>query len=468
MKSHFKQSVENTITRRDLLAGSSAAALWQMAAGLGGAEVVIPQGQVHHQPRAKRFLMIFLTGGMSHIDTFDPKPELDRLHGKTVDGFNLRGISKLPLLRSPYKFQKHGQSGISISELFTHLPGVIDDLCIIRSMKTDIVEHFQATLAMHTGSSTVPMPSIGSWLSFALGTENPNLPSYVVFCEHLPYAGAQVFDSSFLPPEFQGVRIVPGPEPIANLNRTETGKGHELISFRQMEEMFLDRLNEHHARRRPDDTRLTGRMNNNRVARGLQKEAPEALDLNQESARTIAEYGMARGDNKTFAAQCLMARRLMERGVRCVEIIDTGASNNWDSHGNMADHKPKAARVDQAITALIRDMKARGMLDDTLVAICTEFGRTPWGDGPNSPGRNHLASAFTCILAGAGVKGGMTYGETDDIGANVEKDLVHVHDYHATILHLMGLDHKRVTYRYAGRDFRLTDVFGNVISPIIG
>jgi uncharacterized protein (DUF1501 family) len=226
-------------------------------------------------------------------------------------------------------------------------------------------------------------------------------------------------------------------------------------------------LNEHHARIRPDDARLKGRMNNNQVARGLQKEAPEALSLNHETDQTLENYGLKRGDQQSFAAQCLMARRLLERGVRCVEIIDTGASNNWDSHGNMADHKPKAQRVDQSITALLKDLKARGMMDDTLVAICTEFGRTPWGDGPNSPGRNHLASAFTCMLAGAGVKAGTVYGETDEIGAHVTKDLVHVHDYHATILHLMGLDHKRVTYRYAGRDFRLTDVAGNVVRPIL-
>lgn len=462
--SHFKQ---NTIDRRQLLAGGSAAAMWQLAASLGQAEVLIPGPRTHHAPKARRFLMIFLTGGMSHIDTFDPKPELKRLHGKTYNGFHLRGISQLPLLQSPYQFKQHGQSGTAVSNLFNHLPTVIDDICIIRSLKTDIVEHFQATLAMHTGSSTVPMPSIGSWISFALGSENPNLPGYVVFCEHLPYAGSQVFDSSFLPPEYQGVRIVPGPEPIADLKSPAGSSAPERIEIKTLEQMFLDRLNQHHAETRPDDPRLKGRMNNNKLAHGLQKEAPDALSLDHETDRTLNQYGLKRGDQQSFPAQCLMARRLLERGVRTVEIIDSGASNNWDSHGNMADHKPKAQRVDQAISALLQDLKARGMLEDTLVAICTEFGRTPWGDGPNSPGRNHLASAFSCILAGAGVKGGMVYGETDEIGAHVTKDLVHVHDYHATILHLMGLDHKRVTYRYAGRDFRLTDVAGNVVMPIL-
>jgi hypothetical protein len=453
--------------RRRFLTGASSAWSWRMAAAMGDAQVVLPQGRTHHEPRAKRFMMIFLTGGMSHIDTFDPKPELARRHGQSIDGSNLRGVSKLPILKSPFRFRNCGESGIPVSELFTELPRVIDDLCVIRSLKTDIVEHFQATLAMHTGSSTVPMPSIGSWLSFALGSENSNLPPYVVFCEHLPYAGAQVWDSCFLPPEHQGVRIVPGPEPIADLKRPGDDTNPQAVSIKHLEARFLDKLNSHHAEIRGDDVRLTGRMINNAVARGLEREAPEVFDTSRESAVTLARYGVQEGDRKSFAAQCLISRRLLERGVRCVEIIDTGASDNWDSHGDMQAHRPKAIRVDKAITALLEDIKARGMWDDTLVAVCTEFGRTPWGDGPKSPGRNHLASAFTCLLAGGGVRGGMTYGETDDFGANVVKDMVHVHDYHATILHLMGLDHTRVTYRYAGRDFRLTDVFGKIVKPIL-
>jgi hypothetical protein len=457
------------IDRRHFLSvsGAAAAGLWKSAAAMGDAQVLLPQGRTHHAPRAKRFMMIFLTGGMSHVDTFDPKPELTKRHGQNYPGFGIRGTANLPLLKSPFAFRKCGESSTIVSELFTELPSVVDDICVIRSLKTDIVEHFQATLAMHTGSSTVPMPSIGSWLGFALGTDNPNLPAYVTFCEHLPYAGAQLWDSVFLPPEFQGVRIVPGPEPIADLKPPEDMTKPEAVTLRELENRFLDRLNAHHADLRPDDARLKGRMNNNAVARGLQREAPEAFDTGLESGRTLERYGVAEGDRKSFGAQCLIARRLLERGVRCVEIIDTGASDNWDSHGDMQAHRPKAARVDKAITALLQDIKARGMWDDTLIAICTEFGRTPWGDGPNSPGRNHLATAFTCILAGGGVKGGMTYGETDEFGVNVVKDQVHVHDYHATILHILGLDHTKVTYRYAGRDFRLTDVFGKVVQPIL-
>lgn len=455
--------------RRRFLAGSGAmaAGLWRVAAAMGDAQVALPRGRTHHAPRANRFLMIFLTGGMSHVDTFDPKPELAKRHGQNFEGFGIRGTSNLPLLKSPFAFRKWGESGTAVSELFTELPKVIDDICVIRSLKTDIVEHFQATLAMHTGSSTVPMPSIGSWLGFALGTDNPNLPAYVTFCERLPYAGAQVWDSVFLPPEYQGVRIVPGPEPIADLKPPGDPANAEAVTMRELEARFLDRLNAHHADLRPGDARLKGRMNNNAVARGLQREAPEVFDTTRESNRTLGRYGIEAGDRKSFGAQCLIARRLLERGVRCVEIIDTGASDNWDSHGDMQAHRPKAARVDRAITAVIQDIRARGLWDDTLVAICTEFGRTPWGDGPKSPGRNHLATAFTCLLAGGGVKGGMTYGETDEFGASVVKDQVHVHDYHATILHLMGLDHTKVTYRYAGRDFRLTDVFGKVVGPIL-
>lgn len=449
------------------LSGAAAVGLWRTAAVLGDARLAVLPKRTHHEPKAKRFLMIFLTGGMSHIDTFDPKPELTKRNGDNYPGFSLRGTSNLPLLKSPFAFRNCGESGTVVSELFTELPRVVDDLCVIRSLKTDIVEHFQATLAMHTGSSTVPMPSIGSWLGYALGTDNPNLPAYVIFCEHLPYAGAQVWDSGFLPPEFQGVRIVPGPEPIADLKPAADVSKPEKVTLNQLEARFLDRLNAHHASLRPEDSRLAGRMNNNAVARGLQREAPEVFEIGRESARTLERYGIAEGDRKSFGAQCLFARRLLERGVRCVEIIDSGASDNWDSHGDMQAHRPKAARVDKAITAVIEDLKARGMLEDTLVAICTEFGRTPWGDGPKSPGRNHLATAFTCLLAGGGVKGGMTYGETDEFGAQVVKDLVHVHDYHATIMHLLGLDHTKVTYRYGGRDFRLTDVFGNVVRPIL-
>lgn len=458
----------NPLNRREFLsrsaAGGALAALGlrgqlALAAQLHGGQPLAPQ--VGHFPaKAKRLLFIFLTGGFSHVDTFDPKPKLETDRGRELTTRQLRGNPNAKLMPSPFKFQPHGQSGLPFSELFTHLGDVADDLCVIRSMHTDIVEHFQATLAMHTGSSTVPMPSIGAWISYALGTFNPNLPSYVVLCEHLPYAGAQVFDSNFLPPLHQGVRIIPGDEPIPDLKSPA-----RTLTLAELERRMLHDVNRFHAESRDDDLNLPARTASFATARGMMQAAPEVFDLGQETPETLALYGAEPADNKSFAAQCLVARRLLERGVRTVELIDSGSQSNWDAHGDMKDHLPKAERVDRALAGLIADLKRRGLLEDTLVAICTEFGRTPTTF--NGTGREHFIDAFSCLLAGGGVRGGMSYGETDEYGMQIVKDPCHVHDYHATILHLLGLDHKQVTYRYAGRDFRLTDVHGNVLEPIL-
>ncbi len=430
-----------------------------LAAKVHGGFALAPQPG-HHPAKAKRLLFIFLTGGFSHVDTFDPKPRLATDQGRQLTTHQLRGNPNAKLMPSPFKFEQHGSSGLPFSELFPQLGLVADDLCVIRSMHTDIVEHFQATLAMHTGSSTVPMPSIGAWLSYALGTFNPNLPPYVVLCEHLPYAGAQVFDSNFLPPLHQGVRIVPGDDPIPDLKSSI-----QSATIAELERQMLDDVNRLHADARQDDLNLPARTASFATARGMMRAAPEVFDLGRESAETLALYGAEPGEKKSFAAQCLLARRLLEHGVRTVELIDTGSHDNWDAHGNMEDHRPKALRVDRALTGLLLDLKRRGLFDDTLVAICTEFGRTPTTF--NGKGREHFIDAFSCLLAGGGVRGGLAYGETDEYGMQIAKDPCHVHDYHATILHLLGLDHKRVTYRYAGRDFRLTDVHGNVLDAIL-
>ena len=408
----------------------------------------------HFDPKAENLILIFLTGGFSHIDTFDPKPELNKRHGQKDNHGTLIG--------SQFKFEHAGQCGMPISELFTHMRGVADDLCVIRTLHTDIGDHFQATLAMHTGSPTVPLPSIGAWMSYGLGTKNPNLPAYMVLCEHLPYTGAQVWDSSFLPPFHQGVRIEPGDNPVRDLKSTARN-----ATLQELEREMLRDVNRLHAEARPGDLNLTGRMTSFDIAQGMMREAPKVFDLSEEKDKTLEKYGLERGDNKSFAWQCLVARRLVESGVRVVQLVDTGASNNWDAHGNMEDHRKKAERVDQPIAALIADLKQRGSLDKTLIALCTEFGRTPWADGSSIKGRSHHSPAFTCLLAGAGVKGGTIYGETDDIGAGIVSNGVHVHDYHATILHLMGFDHEKLTYRYAGRDFRLTDVHGNVVKDVL-
>jgi hypothetical protein len=431
------------------------------AAALGGGGPLAPR-PAHFAPQAKHLVFVFLTGGFSHVDTFDPKPKLTADHGKMVPGPTLRESSAKPLLGSPFKFAPGGRSGLPVSELFPQLRTVADELCVIRTLHTDIVEHFQAALAMHTGSATVPLPSLGAWLSYGLGTLNANLPSYFVLCEHIPYAGAQNWDHNFLPPYHQGVRIVPGSEAIPDLRSPARSS-----SLRELEAAMLRDVNERHAGARPGDQNLRARTGSFETAAGMMRVAPDVFDLSQETDATLALYGAARGDSKSFAAQCLLARRLVERGVRVVELIDTGAGNNWDAHGNMEEHRPKAKRVDQPLAALIRDLKRRGLLSESLLAICTEFGRTPFTDAPGTKGRNHYAPAFSALLAGGGVKGGIAYGETDEYGLNIVKDPCHVHDYHATILHLMGIDHTRLTYRYAGRDFRLTDVHGRVLDTIL-
>jgi Protein of unknown function (DUF1501) len=411
---------------------------------------------------AQNLLVVFLSGGVSHVDTFDYKPRLLADSGQVVPSVDLRGSTRQPLLGSPFRFRAQGESGLMVSELFPHLGAMADDLCVIRTLHTDIVEHFQAVLAMHTGSATVPMPSLGSWVSYGLGTMNPNLPPYVVLAEHLPYAGSQVWDSGFLPPTHQGVRIVPGPEPIPDLKSPLKS-----VTLQELERTMLRGLNARHAHVRHGDDALTARAAMYDTAAGLMREAPGIFDFAEESASTLRLYGIERGDTRSLAAQCLIARRLIESGVRAVELIDTGSQDNWDSHSDMQAHRPKALRVDRALAAMLRDLKQRGLLSQTLVVICTEFGRTPWTDGPGTKGRNHYAKAFSCLLAGAGVKGGFAYGQTDDHGIRIVENPVHVHDYHATILHVMGLDHTRLTYRYAGRDFRLTDVDGEVVRGVL-
>jgi uncharacterized protein (DUF1501 family) len=462
-------NANDSIRRREFLtrcsqaaAIASASSLYRslsLAAELNGGQALAPRPS-HFAPKARHLIFIFLTGGFSHVDTFDPKPKLKADHGKIVGAESLRDVTKQPLLASPFAFSPAGQGGLELSELFPQLANVADELCVIRSLHTDILEHFQATLAMHTGSATIPLPSIGAWLSYGLGTFNANLPSYVVLADHTPYAGAQVWDNNFLPPHHQGVRIVPGEEPIADLRSQARS-----ISLAEMERLMLRDVNAAYAKLRPDDLNLQARISSFEVARGMMQVAPEAFDLGRETAATLSAYGSSAGDRKSFAAQCILARRLVERGVRVVELIDTGSQDNWDAHGDMQQHRGKAARVDRSIAALIEDLRQRGLMDSTLLAICTEFGRTPWSD--NGKGRNHWHRAFSSLLAGAGIKGGTVYGQTDEYGIRVVADPCHVNDYHATILHLMGIDHKRLTYRYAGRDYRLTDTGGKVLQPIL-
>jgi hypothetical protein len=415
----------------------------------------------HFPAKAKRVIFLYMTGGCSHVDSFDYKPKLTEDGGKTFPAYTKGGPARY-LKRPDFTFRPRGKSGMMISDLFPHIGSVADELCMINSLKTDHGNHFEATLGIHTGSVTFTRPSIGSWVSYGLGTFNQNLPSFVVLAPQLPYAGGQVWGSDFLPPCHQGTRVIPGPEPIPDMfRRTPTKK------LQDMEMSLLAQRNRKHRVKHGDDPELAARIRSFETAAGMQQQAPEAFDLSTESDATLALYGLKRGETKGFAWQCLVARRLAERGVRFVELIDVGASNNWDAHSDMKSHIPLAKNVDQPIAGLIKDLKSRGMLDDTLVVWTTEFGRTAAVADKNNKGREHHPHVFSSWLAGGGVKGGINYGQSDDYGIQVATDQVHLHDFHATILALLGLDHERLTFRHAGRDHRLTDVAGKVVDKII-
>lgn len=414
----------------------------------------------HFPARAQRVIFVFSNGGVSHMDTFDYKPVLFQADGKkTGIGGGLSNQQKV-LLKPLWEFRPGGQCGTLVSDLFPHLRECMDDICLIRSLQGNDNEHYNATLGMHTGSFFFSRPSIGSWVSYGLGTVNRNLPSFIALAPQMPYAGTQIFNNDFLPAYHQGVRVIGGKESIANLARRTNTRG-----LQELELGLADVLNNRHLQQRASDSELSARIRSFETAFHMQTEAPDAFDVGQESDQTLELYGLKRGASEGFGWQCLVARRLAERGVRFIELVDGSSSNNWDQHSNMADHAGHARNIDQPLAGLLRDLKSRGMLDDTLVVWTTEFGRTPGVDGTN--GRGHHSACFSSWMAGGGVKGGLAYGSTDEIGATVAENGVHVHDFHATILHLLGMDHTRLTYRHAGRDYRLTDVHGQVVHGLL-
>jgi len=422
----------------------------------------------HFAAKAKSVIFLFMSGGVSHVDSFDPKPKLIADHGKsvTLDHPETRGragFEKLYLKKPDWKFRARGKSGIEVSEMFPHVGDRADDLAIIRSMHTDHSNHFNATLGMHTGSFTFARPSLGAWTSYGLGTVNRNLPSFVVLAPQMPYAGTQVWASDFLPGAHQGTRVVPGAEPVANLVRRVPTQSRQ-----QLELDALRDFNEGHLAERKDDPQLAARIKSFETAFGMQSELPATFDLSKETDETLGLYGLKRGQTDGFGWQCLAARRLVERGVRFVELIHTGSSGNWDSHGDMADHGRLAAQVDKPIAGLIADLKRTGLFDSTLVVWTSEFGRTPFHQSADAKGREHHNWGFSSWLAGAGVKKGIVHGATDEHGIRAVENKVHLHDFHATILHLMGLDHTKLTYRHGGRDYRLTDVHGDVVEGLLG
>jgi hypothetical protein len=442
------------IDRRRFLAASGGLALHSqlsLAALANGGHPLAPKAG-HHPAKAKHLVVFFMTGGMSHVDTFDYKPRLNTDDGKKTGSHVIKATQ--------YKFAQHGRSGRWVSELFPQVATTIDDFCLLHSIYNDSGGHSKATLSMHTGSITVPMPSLGAWVGHGLGTLNPNLPPFVVFARLEPYNAYQCWGSDFLPAHYRGLRIIP-PQTIPNLKNPV-----ESVDRRELERLMLRDVNEQHLAAHANDPELQSRMSNFETAYGLMREAPEAFDLSKESDATLALYGVQRGDTSSFGWQCLVTRRLIERGVRVAELFDAGSHDNWDNHTDMNLHRGLAKNLDRPLAALVKDLKRTGLLEETLIVGCTEFGRTPWQD-LTPQGRGHHAPAFTVFLAGGGAKEGFSYGATDDLGATVASNPVHIHDFHATILHLLGLDHKRLTYRYSGRDFRLTDVAGDVLRDVI-
>ena len=408
----------------------------------------------HFPTKAKRVIFFFMNGGMSHVDSWDPKAKLKALDGKdSVRKGRKWKASQWDTITDPV-------TGIETTNLVPHLNKVMEEIALIRSLKSPFGDHFEATMHMHTGQKGMTMPGIGAWLSYGLGTPNTDLPSHMFIAKNEIYGGAKAWDANFLPPIHQGARIVPGSEPIKYV------KPHSSIAKQQQKELaFLQSLNQNHKIGREDTSELSARMLSFKTAKSLQQTAPELFDIrNGELEETLKLYGMPKADSFDFGWQCLMARRMAEKGVRFIEVIHPG---NWDQHSNMPRHGELAKQIDQPIAGLIRDLKTRGMLDETLIVFATEFGRTPYHDS-NPTGRGHHRSVFSCWLAGGGVKGGSVYGASDETGNEVAENPVTIHDFHATILHILGIDHEKLTFRHTGRDFRLTDVHGDIICDVLG
>jgi hypothetical protein len=419
--------------------------------------------QAHYPSKAKHVVHLFMNGGPSQVDTFDPKPMLDKYHGKPLPDANLRTERKTgAAMRSPFKFKKHGQSGIEVSELFENTAMHVDDMCIVRSMHADVPNHEPSLMLMNCGDGRLPRPSFGSWVTYGLGSENKNLPGFVVMCPGgYPIVTTQNWRSSFLPGVFQGTYL-----------DTKNSDPEKLVAFIRNSEMPIARqrkqldlvqlLNDQNLASRNFDPQLESRIRSFELAFRMQSEATDVFDLTKETKSIRELYG-----DTTNGRQLLYTRRLIEKGVRFIQVW-SGAGQPWDNHDSLEkQHKKLAGDWDKPIAAFLLDLKQRGLFDSTLVLWGGEFGRTPVAEMPGLSGRDHNHYGFTCWLAGGGVKGGTVVGSTDEFGFKAEQNPVHVHDLHATMLHLLGMDHEKLTYRYAGRDFRLTDVHGNLVKEII-
>jgi len=420
----------------------------------------------HFAPRARSVIFLFMEGGPSHLDTFDPKPELTRLHGQKLPAsfgpvLTSMGVGGNTLLASKRAFRKHGRSGIEVSDWLPHLAGCVDDLAVVRSCWADGLNHVGSVCQMNTGSILAGRPSLGSWALYGLGSEAQALPGFVVMSDAgEPVGGARNWGTAFMPATYQGTFFRNGPSPILNLHPPA-----DIDPDRQRHKLdLINALNEKHRALRADDSDLAARINAYELAFRMQSAAPEAVDLSQETARTKEEYGLERKECAEFAHRCLLARRLVERGVRFVQVY-CGGGSQWDAHSDLeGNHTRMCGRCDRPAAALLRDLKRRGLLESTLVVWGGEFGRTPMSEGSN--GRDHNPYGFTMWLAGGGVKGGQVIGRTDDLGLRAVESRVHVHDLHATILHLLGFDHTQLTFFYNGRNERLTENAGRVVKEL--
>jgi hypothetical protein len=459
-------------TRRDLLrqsaGGFGAVALSALLADAGHARGTAPfeVKRPHYKPHAKNVIFLYMDGGVSHVDSFDPKPRLEKEHGQKfkakIEPTQFDNIGKV--LKSPWKFKRYGRSGIPVSDLFPHIGRTIDDVCVVRSMVSEFSEHQTANFFLHTGFGVHGRPSMGAWVIYGLGSANQDLPGFVLLNGGLiPSGGLDCFGSGFLPASYQASVFRSGDHPLANIVPREESsaiQSAKLALMRRLDQKVLERLG--------TVDNLESTIANYEMAARMQVAVPELTDLSAENAATRRLYGLDSEfkGTRTYAGLCLTARRLVERGVRFVELTcPSGLGARWDAHGNLrGNHGGNARAVDQPIAALLTDLKARGLLDETLVVWSGEFGRTPFAQGTN--GRDHSPFGFSIWLAGGGVQGGMVHGATDEYGYHAIENRMDIHDLHATVLHLLGLDHERVNFRFSGRDMRLTDVHGRVIHDI--
>lgn len=453
------------LTRRGMLQHTAAGFGWLAFAGLNARMAGAAEGyrgplaarDPHFAPKAKRVIFLFMQGGPSHLDTFDWKPKLAAANGKTGGGESGQKAGKL--LAPQFAFQPQGKSGLMMSELFPALGRHADDLCLLNGMHTSNAAHPQAAIALHTGSVNFVRPSIGSWITYGLGTENENLPGFVTINPVNNVGGAQNYGSSFLPASYQGTRIESAAGGIPDIRNQHLSDTEQRQQIELVQSMNRDLL-----RTYPGNSELEGVIQSFELAYRMQTSVPDVVDLSREDEKTRERYGMSGSGSGSFGAQCLMARRLAEAGVRFIQVSRGG----WDQHKNLKGSLTKnCGDIDRPIAALLSDLKDRDMLKETLVVWGGEFGRTPQAQAADGDGRRHNNRGYSMWMAGGGVKGGMRYGSTDELGGSAVEGKMGTHDLHATILHLLGLDHEKLTYRYAGRDFRLTDVYGEVAREII-